>query len=223
MYFSMIKMRRDISPHDITNLTRLNGYQAHQLVWNLFADHPDRQRDFIYRNEMVNGWPTFYVVSNREPVDAAGLWEVLPKEYKPKLFSDQRLGFTLCANPIRSRRDENRKQQRHDVVMEEKLKLKKEGENISLPEIVQEQGYRWLEERAVSHGFSISPKSVRVDGYRQHRLFKRKGNKPMTFSTLDFNGILVVTEPDVFVEKCLFSGIGPAKAFGCGLMLVRRI
>ena len=43
------------------------------------------------------------------------------------------------------------------------------------------------------------------------------------YSTLEFDGILAVTEPEVFIEKCLFSGIGPAKGFGCGVMLVRRV
>jgi CRISPR system Cascade subunit CasE len=223
MYFSMIRLWRGVSPRDIAELTRMNGYQAHQLVWNLFADDPDRQRDFIYRHEAVNDWPTFYTVSKREPVDTAGMWEILPKEYNPQLRAGQRLGFTSCVNPIRSRRDENGRQQRHDVVMEEKLKLKKELKSFYLPDIIQEIGLRWLEERAASHGFSISAEGIRVDGYQQHKLFKGKGNKPITFSTLDFNGILTVTEPDVFVEKCLFDGIGPAKGFGCGLMLVRRV
>lgn len=223
MYFSMIKLRQGVSPRDITDLTRRNGYQAHQLVWNLFADRPDRQRDFIYRHEAVNDWPTFYTVSKREPIDTTGMWEIQPKEYDPQLRAGQRLGFTLCANPIRSRRDEDGKQQRHDVVMEEKLKFKKEGKSFNLPGIVQDIGCKWLEERSAPHGFSIPAEGIRVDGYRQHKLFKGKGNKPITFSTLDFNGILTVTEPDIFVEKCLFEGIGPAKGFGCGLMLVRRV
>lgn len=223
MYFSMIRLRRGVSPHDITELTRRNGYQAHQLVWNLFADRTDRQRDFIYRHEAVNGWPTFYAVSKRVPIDTAGMWEIIPKEYNPQLRAGQRLGFTSCVNPIRSRHDENGRQQRHDVVMEEKLKLKNKGKSFDLPDIVQDIGLRWLEERSASHGFSISAELIRVDGYRQHKLYKGKGNKPITFSTLDFNGILTVTEPDVFVEKCLFDGIGPAKGFGCGLMLVRRV
>lgn len=223
MYFSMIRLRRGISPRDITELTRKNGYQTHQLIWNLFADNPERQRDFIYRNEAVNDWPTFYTVSRREPVDSAGIWEIMPKEYHPQLQIGQRLGFTLCANPIRSRRDENGKQQRHDVVMEEKFKLKKEEKISDLANIIQEAGFRWLEERAVSHGFSVLQKGVRADGYQQQKLYKGKSNNPITFSTLDFNGILTVTEPDIFVEKCLFDGIGPAKAFGCGLMLVRRV
>ena len=223
MYFSMIRLRRGLSARDITDLTKMNGYQTHQLVWDLFADHPDRQRDFIYRHEAVNGWPTFYTVSKREPLDTVGIWEIIPKEYNPQLKAGQRLGFTLSTNPIRSRRDENGKQQRHDVVMEEKLKLKKEGKSFDLSDIIQGIGLRWLEERSAFHGFEISAQGVRVDGYQQHKLYKGKGNKLITFSTLDFNGILTVTEPDIFVQKCLFDGIGPAKGFGCGLMLVRRV
>jgi len=223
MFLSKIRLRRGISPRDIIKITGMNGYRMHQVVWNLFADNPDRQRDFIYRYETVGGWPTFYTVSAREPLDSGGVWDVLPKEYKPKLRSGQHLEFTLRANPIRSRRDENGKQKRHDIVMEAKLKLKEKGDDINLPKIVQEHGYRWLEERSVVHGFSILAKTIRVDGYRQYKFFKGKGKKPIALSTLDFNGILRVTEPDIFIEKCLFSGIGPAKAFGCGLMLVRRI
>jgi CRISPR system Cascade subunit CasE len=223
MYFSMIRLRRDISPRDMAAMTKGDGYQIHKLVWSLFADHPDRKRDFIYRHEPVNGWPTFYTVSQREPQDASGVWDVTPKEYRPNLRTGQRLGFTLCANPIRSKRDENKRQHRHDVIMEAKLKIKGRSENIDVPDIVQEQGVRWLLDRAVSHGFSVSPEGIRADGYRQHRIFKGKGNQQITFSTVDFNGILTVSDPAVFVEKCLFDGIGPAKGFGCGLMLVRRV
>ena len=63
MYFSMIKLQKGLSPHDITALTHHNGYQSHQLVWQLFADHTERQRDFIYRYEASNGSPIFYTVS----------------------------------------------------------------------------------------------------------------------------------------------------------------
>jgi CRISPR system Cascade subunit CasE len=223
MYFSMIRLRRGISPRDISKLTGLNGYPAHQLIWNLFADHPERQRDFIYRHEPVNGQPTFYSVSKRQPIDHAGIWEIMPKEYKPQLQTGQRLGFALRANPIRSRKDEKGKQHRHDVVMEEKTKLKEGDKSFDLPTVVQEQGFQWLQERSTSHGFNISPYGVRVDGYRQHKLFKRNGNHSITFSTVDFNGILSVADPSVFIEKCLFGGIGPANGFGCGLMLVRRV
>jgi len=223
MYFSMITLQKGLSPRDITALTHHNGYHAHQIVWQLFADHAERQRDFIYRYEASNGSPIFYTVSERQPVGDSKIWNIHTKEYKPKLRSGQLLGFTVCANPIRAKREDNGQQKRHDVIMEEKLKLKKEGKECEMPDIVQISGLQWLAERAVSHGFSIEPNNIRADGYRQHKFFKRKGNNPISLSTVDFNGILTVTETDVFIDKCLFKGIGPAKGFGCGLMLVRCV
>ncbi|MEW6593568.1 MAG: type I-E CRISPR-associated protein Cas6/Cse3/CasE [Thermodesulfobacteriota bacterium] len=223
MYFSTIRLRRGITPREIAKLTGMGGYQVHQLIWKLFADHPDRRRDFIYRYEPVGGWPSFYTVSSREPLDDMGLWEIRTKEYNPCLRPGQRLGFSLRANPIRTRHDANGKQQRHDVVMEEKIKAKNTEKEIDLPEIVQEQGYLWLEKRSTSQGFHVSATGVRVGGYRQHKFYKGKGNTPVTFSTLDFDGILTVSDPDVFVRESLFGGIGPAKSFGCGLILARRL
>jgi len=44
----------------------------------------------------------------------------------------------------------------------------------------------------------------------------------MTHFTVRFDGLLRITDPDAF-RATLIRGIGPAKAFGCGLMLVRRI
>jgi len=223
MFFTMIRLGRNTSPRDVALLSKGGGYQAHQLVWNLFADSPDRRRDFLYRHETVNGWPTFYTVSEREPQDAKGLWEIQSKPYTPKLVAGQQLAFTLRVNPIRSKRDENGRQHRHDVIMESKTLLKSQRERIDEADIIQEQGERWLIERCNRLGFHTLSGNFRVDGYQQHKLFKGKGNQAITFSTLDFAGILTVDEPDTFVNKCLFTGIGPAKGFGCGLMLVRRI
>ncbi|MCI5220551.1 MAG: type I-E CRISPR-associated protein Cas6/Cse3/CasE, partial [Candidatus Electrothrix sp. LOE2] len=42
------------------------------------------------------------------------------------------------------------------------------------------------------------------------------------FSLLDLSDRLTVTDPNVFT-RALFRGIGPAKGFGCGLLLVRRV
>jgi CRISPR system Cascade subunit CasE len=50
---------------------------------------------------------------------------------------------------------------------------------------------------------------------------QRKGEAPIRFSTLDFEGVLVVRDPARFIAK-VATGFGPQKAFGCGLMLLRR-
>jgi CRISPR system Cascade subunit CasE len=60
---------------------------------------------------------------------------------------------------------------------------------------------------------------LRVDGYstwRQH------GGTGIALTTLDFEGVLEVVDPGSFLSS-LLGGIGPAKAFGCGLMLIRRV
>ncbi|MBU4427334.1 MAG: type I-E CRISPR-associated protein Cas6/Cse3/CasE, partial [Proteobacteria bacterium] len=43
-----------------------------------------------------------------------------------------------------------------------------------------------------------------------------------TLRTLDFEGKLKIVDADRF-KKSLFNGIGSAKAFGCGMMMVKRI
>lgn len=222
MYFSLIRLRRDIQPRELAVMTKGDGYQIHKLVWNLFADQPDQSRDFLYRHESVGGWPTFYTVSEREPQDPSGMWDVVPKEYRPKLERGQRLGLTLCVNPIRSKRDADGRQHRHDVIMDAKRIQKERSESIVLPDIVQEHGSLWLLDRAEANGFLVQQEHLRVDGYRQHKFFKGKGCRPISFSTVEMNGMLTVTDPELFTT-CLFTGIGPAKGFGCGLLLVRRV
>jgi CRISPR system Cascade subunit CasE len=250
----MIRLRKNVSPRDIASLGGGEEYRLHKLIWDLFSDGPNRKRDFLYRNEIINGLPTFYTISEREPNCVGNLWDVLVKKYAPRLVQGERLSFKLRANPVqpakkertdseikewlRSRearglkeKEPTKKRIRHDVVMEEKSRIGfKELTHDQRPhtaELIQKAGLTWLKAKEKEFGFFVEDEenktAVRVDGYIQHRLFRGRGQKPMTFNTLDFNGILTVTEPETFVNKCLFNGIGPAKAFGCGLMLVRRV
>lgn len=227
MYFTLIKLRRNLAPHDIADLNGGDGYYFHKLLWNLFSDGPDRKRDFLYRFEAIKGSPTFYAVADREPHDSGNIWDISPKLYEPKLKKGDRLSFTVRVNPIRSKRDENGRQQRHDVVMEAKKKVGFKNiptdQRPHIGTLIQDAGIDWLKARSTEYGFSFEDTNVRCDGYFQHKLFKGKNTQPITFSTLDFNGILTVADPATFVEKCLFKGLGPAKGFGCGLMLVKRI
>ena len=63
---------------------------------------------------------------------------------------------------------------------------------------------------------------MRVDGYDQHRV-TRKG---VSTCNVIFNAglqraCLTVSDPDVFLAT-IVDGFGAAKAYGCGLMLIRR-
>src|ERR1044071_3250785 len=70
---------------------------AHSLVWALFADSPDRRRDFLWR-EMRPG--EFLILANRPPVDPHNLFDLEYKPFAPVLAAGQRLGFDLRVNPV---------------------------------------------------------------------------------------------------------------------------
>jgi len=223
MYFSRIQL--DPASATLGELARTgsgDGYRTHQAVWRLFSQSGKEQRDFLYRRDPRPGPPLFYTVSSRKPEGTGSPWRIDTKPYSPTLTVGTRLAFTLTANPVVSRRDENRRQHRHDVVMDLKRSYP-EDVRPPMAQLSREAGLSWLEARAERLGFEFNKESVMICGYRQHRLFKGKQKSPIRFSTLDIEGILTVTNPEPFVTHALFNGIGPAKGFGCGLMLVRRV
>lgn len=88
----------------------------------------------------------------------------------------------------------------------------------------QEVAQTWLTGQGAWGGFA--PEHVAVDDYSVHRFAKKRGARkygmPVTFGVLDITGrTLRVTDPAAFVTT-LARGIGRAKAFGGGLMLISR-
>lgn len=203
-----------------------SSYNTHRLVWSLFSKGPNDERSFLYRQESDGTVPKFYIVSENEPDDESGLWNINVKSYDPVLRPGQELSFSLRGNPIVSKRDKNGKQHRHDVVMDEKFRMKKENSgkdyDVNISEIVQQKGVEWLQKKAEASGFSIEKEQVRADGYCNHKFYKPNGKHNISFNTIDFTGVLTVTDPEMF-KKVLFEGIGPAKGFGCGLLMVRLV
>lgn len=219
MYFSKIELRQDIDIQKLASSLMRNGYFNHQQIWQLFKTNKG-QRDFLYRYDA----PYFYVISQRPPKDEKGLWDIQIKEFAPKLTVGQTLAFSLRANPLRTHDhfDKNGKIRhiRHDVVMNEKKKYKK-TDCPSLGELMQHSGWEWLEARMHRYGFEVKAEQLHIDAYQQHRLFKKGRKTIIKFSTLDFDGVLLVKNVETFLNT-LSNGIGAARGFGCGMMLVRR-
>lgn len=223
MYMSRITLRPDAGrDRRFWRLAAGQGQQDHKLLWRLFSDGPDRKRDFVFRrNDDERGTMGYLAVSVRPPQED-GMWRTEVKPYHPKLRRGQRLSFSLRVNPVVSRRDDQGKQQRHDVVMDRKKRLGEQGvpraKWPSLAELAQEAGVQWLLDRAERHGFGIEPEQVRADAYHQLRF--RKGNRMVSLSSLELNGQLTVADPG-WLLATLYNGLGPAKGYGFGLMLVR--
>jgi CRISPR system Cascade subunit CasE len=225
-YLSKIELRRDQPLSRLAGAVPKNAYADHQVIWRLLSQADDEPRSFLFRREQLGHWPVFYVLSEREPVDSDPAWQVATKPFAPKLAAGVRLGFVLRANPVRTRKASSdpadKRRYRDDVVMQEKRREAREAEAAEHPsqaELIQRVGPGWLADRAERNGFALE--AVHVDDYRQHRLVKRGQDQAIRFSTLDYQGVLRVLDAERFLAA-LGNGIGPAKAFGCGLLLVRR-
>ena len=227
LYLSRARLKRDASVASLAPLllgTSGRGGPArqpgHHLVWSLFADDPNRRRDFLWR-EMETG--VFLVLSARPPEDRHGLFEIAePKPFTPVLEAGDSLRFSLRANPVVRRRHISRRRSvKHDVVMDALRSLPEDGRADHRLQAVCEQGHAWLGRQGEKAGFSIRADRVRVDGYHQHCISRRGGARPMSYSTLDFEGFLTVRDPGSFLAG-IARGFGPAKSYGCGLMLIRR-
>lgn len=236
MYFSLIMPRpgQELAAAH----ARLQGaYRDHQWLWRFFPAAAGSERDFLFHRRELDGAPRYYVVSSRAPEPADAAWQVRTQAYAPRLSAGTRLGFELRANPVVTRREAD-KHRRHDVVMDAKKRLLAErqlarwqdwpadrtgpdGRPDSRPalyELVQQSCSAWLQARAERAGFALDAEALAVDAYAQHG--GKRGE--LHFSTVDFRGVLRITDPGRFVQA-LHQGIGPAKAFGCGLLLVRPL
>jgi CRISPR system Cascade subunit CasE len=227
MYFSLIKPATG-RERDAAHERASGPYLEHQWLWRLFTAPEGTTRDFLYRRRDLEDMPQFYVLSKRPAQQQSTAWDIQTRNYAPKLEAGARLRFDLRANPVVTHAHDG-KSRRHDVVMQEKTRLLRErglarwqdwqGEDKPLLyKLVRETCKTWLKSRGARLGFEIDEESLSVDGYQQHA----EKNGRLRFSMVDFSGELTVSDPTAF-DVALREGIGHAKAFGCGLLLVRRI
>ena len=82
--------------------------------------------------------------------------------------------------------------------------------------------------QAVNNGFSIMKNGagevkLQSCAYQWHALPKKASKRAKSgFSSVDFTGDLKIVNVEA-TKRALFRGIGRSKAFGCGLLLVKRI
>lgn len=183
-----------------------NPYEMHRTLARAFApDAESAPPRFLWRLEVgPKAWasPTVLVQS------AAGAnWSTL--EELPHYLSrdvetkelrlDQlvvvegRYRFRLQANPTVSR----------------------EGKRYGLVE--EDEQLQWLARQGTRHGFTVEAALVTASDF----VVSRKGETPISVQRACFEGRLQVEDGERFAQA-LANGIGPAKAFGCGLLSVAR-
>ncbi|MEZ4462083.1 MAG: type I-E CRISPR-associated protein Cas6/Cse3/CasE [bacterium] len=217
MYFSRAKLNRHaLRSNQFADVIN-EGYGAHKLAWRLFSDHERRERDFVYRWKREGGEPVLYVVSDREPAETAA-FDIQTKAYDPDVSAGEWFEFSVVVNAVVKQRDANGRQTRHDVV----LKAKREDTSLSDDQAALVAGKAWLDAQGSRHGFRVESTGFRVNEHTTRRFKKTRGSNEISLSTLDLEGLLECTDVSAF-RDALFHGIGPAKGYGCGLLMIRRV
>jgi CRISPR system Cascade subunit CasE len=184
---------------------RLNdSYAWHRAVWEAFPGRQDEGRNFLTR---VNNRGRYYevlVLSEERPtLPDWGQWQT--KEIKPTFLEHDRYAFNLRANTVVKR-----------VVRDESGERKKNGRRTAIYKPDELKG--WLERKAQQAGFEVE----HFDADPPIAQPFRKDGKPGKHVRVDFRGILKVLDRSSFKET-FSKGIGPAKAFGFGLLMLQPI
>lgn len=112
--------------------------------------------------------------------------------------------FRLTANPTKSVSDP---------------KNEKRGKVVA--HITTDFQKKWLVEKSEKNGFSVTENSFDVVESRWARFYK-KGSKAISLLSVTYEGILEVTDADIF-KNALINGIGRGKAYGMGLLTVMKV
>ncbi|HPE61775.1 MAG: type I-E CRISPR-associated protein Cas6/Cse3/CasE [Thiothrix sp.] len=229
MFLSKIEINRARLSEAVHHLRR-GEYHEHQIIWKLLPRDPEQQRDFLYRREDGGDLPFYYLLSAREPERVVDYLHISTQPYAPQLQRGDRLYFSLRANAVISRKadDGSQRRIRRDIVEARVDQYRtREPDSSRWPPkaaIHHEAGESWLKRQGEVRGFQVD--SLFVQNHRYHQFYK-SGNPQDTnqrqFTTLDFSGSLTVTDAGPFIARALFSGLGRARAYGCGLLLVRRV
>jgi CRISPR system Cascade subunit CasE len=186
-----------------------DAYDWHQLVWECFPHRDGQTRDFLTRLDARPEGFHLLIVSPHEPTRPdwcpAENWRSrsIPENY----FGRKRYAFQLRANPTKK-----------VTALNPDGSPKKNSRRVPLR--TREELLTWLQRKADQGGFRVDSKSVRTIPEGTER-FSKPGARG-THTTVEFRGVLEVTSPTAF-HVAFTRGIGSAKAFGFGLLVIAPI
>lgn len=230
LYLSRLRISREPSAAALAQLIdpddpgrRTDAH--HRLLWSVFAGSADQRRDFLWR---ADGQGRFMVLSRRPPGNSPLFDQPEVKEFRPDLSPDDRLAFKLRVNATVTKRSDalapngRRRRHHHDIVMEALRHVAPGPERAARRmHLAQKAAKSWLDGQGARNGFVVD--ECNVEDYSVRALPSHRGQRKRQpqFGILEITGTLTVRDPAAFLAK-LAQGFGRARAYGCGLMLVRR-
>jgi CRISPR system Cascade subunit CasE len=200
---------------------------GHRLMWTVMPrdiqqSHDKGRSPFLWRSAGDNHK---YYLLGPKPVEESPLFGIETKAFEPNFTPGDRLAFDLRVNATVDRKtgEVNGKAVRTRVDVAFDLMRSEERDGIVEPRARRRFSAAttairdWLDARADQSGFRLIASDLVA--YRTETLPRR--GCTAKFGVFDVTGILEVAEPGTFLRR-LIVGFGRAKAFGCGLMLLKR-
>lgn len=195
-----------LSRKDIAELRIHDAYALHRVVYSLFENvrenstHPGESAGLLYADAgMLDRHRRILLLSNRPPrsrvADRYG--RIDSKPIAPSFLSHDRYRLQVVANPV----------------------VERNGHREPIRKV--EQIKQWFVDRAPSWGFDVDQESLDATVPTVQRIQAPSGHK-LSVSQSRITGVLSVKDRERFIAS-FQSGIGRARAFGCGLLQVKPI
>jgi CRISPR system Cascade subunit CasE len=181
-----------------------DSYAWHQQLWRAFPSKDGQARDFLFRLDDARDSFRVLLLSCGAPAPPGwGVWEV--KAVADSFLDHDRYLFQVRANPTVKR-----------VVRDEAGERKKNGRRTAIYD--SQELCAWMERKASQAGFEMLECSASP---ATQSFFVKDGHRGKHVA-VDFQGALRVVERDAFCQA-FATGIGPAKAFGFGLLMLQPV
>lgn len=198
----------------------VDSYAWHKKLWECYPDAPNAKRDFLTRIDQLEGALRLWILSQRKPVRPQ--WcppeGFSVKEIAPSFLTHKYYAFDLRANAVKSlvQRGSN------GETLYKPSGKRKSGKRVPL--VKPDELREWITRKAVDGGFRIvEDKSLDISPVEEN-YFKKRDKKTgieqaAYHGGVQFRGTIEVIDPKKFIETYQ-AGIGSAKSFGFGLLLL---
>lgn len=187
-----------------------NPYEIHRALWKLFPKNEDASRDFLFRiGQTDRNHAEILMQSVREPDRPSSTAQILAsKEYPLTLLNGDHLRFLLLANPVKMINDEAGRKS-----------AKGETKKCRVPLIREDEQRAWIERKL--HDAALL-ETLAIEPALSLKFRKNKEDRAGKIQPVSFQGVLKVENAEAMIEL-VRTGIGPAKAFGYGLLSLGRV
>ena len=172
-------------------------YKLHQWIWETLPKDENARRDFLFRSDVKEQKLRILLLSERVP-EAAGNVTWQTTEVSDTFLGHGAYRFQLRANPTFRRSADHRR-----LAIFDEVKIRD-----------------WFTRKLADAGCEVQ--GLETTAPRKITFNKGGGKHPGTLCSVDASGVLFVRDESAF-RAAFDAGIGPAKGFGFGLLLLQPI